>query len=106
MWERVLEAAGRVQDRLLLRGPPRSGEEVVEEEEDEDVAAEKARVLGAEEAGPSTWAIVLKRLSKTYRQTELGGGCGKEGLVRVKLKKAVRGVTLGIPHAECFGFLG
>jgi hypothetical protein len=107
--ERGLEVLGRAQDRLLLGKSEAEGEEG-QEEEDEDVAEERRRVMAAK-GDDSEHAVLLQGLRKTYRQAQLSqcfarGGQGKEGAGGRAYKRAVRGVTLAIPHAQCFGFLG
>lgn len=63
--------------------------------QDDDVQAEKALVL--DKSKPADYAVTLMHLKKTYRQglTPCGG-----------TKHAVKGITLGIPQRQCFGFLG
>lgn len=106
--ERGLEVLGRAQDRLLLGKSEAEGKEG--QEEDEDVAEERRRVMAAK-GNDSEHAVLLQGLRKTYRQAQLSqcfarGGQGKEGAGGRAYKRAVRGVTLAIPHAQCFGFLG
>lgn len=106
--ERCLEVLGRAQDRVLLGRSEAQGEEG--QEEDEDVAEERQRVMAAK-GDDSEHAVLLQGLRKTYRQAKLSqcfarGGQGTEGAGGRAYKRAVRGVTLAIPHAQCFGFLG
>ena len=71
----------------LLGGAPLSAAPEAGAVRDEDVRKEEARVAdGAADAD----AVLLKAMTKTYK-----GG-----------KRAVRGVSLGIPNGECFGLLG
>lgn len=63
----------------------------LEEDEDEDVAAEAARVASGDADGD---VIRLAGLRKVYRTPE--------GVPKV----AVRGLSFGLPRGECFGFLG
>ena len=60
------------------------------------MVAERVRIE-KEPPGSVDHAVLLKHLTKTYGQ----GPCGRGGP-----KRAVRGVTLGIPRQECLGFLG
>ena len=70
-------------EEAAIPGPPSEADE-----KDEDVRAEERRVAaGLETAGDT---IVLQDVHKTY-----GDG-----------KRAVRGLSLGIPNGECFGLLG
>jgi len=64
-------------------------------EEETDVAAERARVEGGGAAGASTAAVWIERLRKVYPAR------GKAAP-----KVAVVDLSLGVPKAECFGFLG
>ena len=71
----------------LLGGAPLSAAPEAGAVRDEDVRKEEARVAdGAADAD----AVLLKGMTKTYK--------GR--------KRAVRGVSLGIPNGECFGLLG
>ena len=62
-------------------------------EEDEDVLAERQRVISGNAHDDSV--IMLNDVKKIY------GSYGKEGF-----KYAVKGVSIGIPNGECFGLLG
>eukprot|EP00048_Salpingoeca_helianthica_P013325 m.199375 g.199375 ORF g.199375 m.199375 type:complete len:1762 (-) comp15490_c4_seq21:19-5304(-) len=65
------------------------------EEEDEDVRAERERVSARR--GTNDNVLVVDGLKKTYSTGTLG--CGPT-------KAAVRGISVGVPHGECFGLLG
>ena len=67
-----------------------------EEGEDEDVHAEKMRVLTDD---ISNDIVVIKNLVKIYRRYLVGCSLRPP-------KTAVAGITLGIPCGECFGLLG
>ena len=92
----VILAIEYVQSRPSLRQAlfpdPRKAEDPVEE--DEDVAAEAARVEAMRAAGAATGAaqdtILISKLRKVY-------GTGKT---------AVRELSFGVPSGEVFGFLG
>jgi ABC-type glutathione transport system ATPase component len=59
------------------------------------VRAEAQRIVA--EPSPKNYAVMVRKLRKSYLVScSLKGG----------IKRAVRGVTLGIPPAECMGFLG
>jgi len=67
-----------------------------EEGEDEDVHAEKIRVISTD---TSNNIVVIKNLVKVYRRYLVGCSLRPP-------KTAVAGITLGIPCGECFGLLG
>ena len=79
----VAAALNRVRD-------PGDSKEDEDEDEDEDVAAEVARV---QRGGAGGEVVRLEMLRKVYNSP-------------VGAKVAVRKLSFGIPHGECFGFLG
>ena len=58
--------------------------------EDEDVAAERARIENCEKAGITVEPLMVKRLKKFFGQS----------------RPAVDNLTFGVDTSECFGLLG
>ena len=67
------------------------------EPEDEDVVLERARVENLQVSRDGDDVLVIRELSKEYRQGFLG--CGPT-------KLAVDRISVGVTQAECFGLLG
>jgi ABC-type glutathione transport system ATPase component len=75
----------RVVKPLLLHG------------EDEDVAAERKKVMSGSTTEEET--VIIENLVKEYRRS-------LDGCTLRAAKLAINGISLTVPHTECFGLLG
>ena len=83
--------------RSLISWDPKCPAHLLAYEDDDDVAAEAARVSAGHADGEQ---VVIKGLQKVYARGSSLVPCTAQA------KAAVKNVTFGIPRGECFGFLG